>query len=100
MSESLIDFLRRHLDSDEKLFQYWPGDRSTSTMCWDGQAGTTTSWNLERGLAEVAAKRMIIDQCNRTLEFEDYGHWLADGVLKLLALPYADRPGYQESWRP
>ncbi|MFD4257744.1 DUF6221 family protein [Streptomyces sp. NPDC058534] len=21
-------------------------------------------------------------------------------VLKLLALPYADRPGYQESWRP
>jgi hypothetical protein len=78
-------------------------------------------WDPERVLAEVDAKRRIIGNhkaddkgCCRTC-----AHWTSDwldgykedrlayeGVrapcltLRLLALPYADRPGYDESWKP
>lgn len=68
-------------------------------------------WNPARVLAEVDAKRRIIDRHEDALarrddhdyssptahvQAEEYRDW----VLPLLALPYADRPGYQEEWRP
>lgn len=55
-------------------------------------------WNPVRVLAECDAKRRII------ASFEglryDEAHVLADRVLRLLALPYSDRPGYREEWKP
>lgn len=42
----------------------------------------------ERGLRRCAAHRKILDECVRTLEHEDYGHWLADRVLAGLAEAY------------
>ncbi len=51
-----------------------------------------------RVLREIEAKRRIVDRYAWLREHGDTGGtaW----VLPLLALPYADRPGFQESWRP
>jgi hypothetical protein len=49
-----------------------------------------------RVLAEVDAKRRILD--GHAMET----HWcpMGDGILRVLALPYADRPGYRNEWKP
>lgn len=63
----------------------------------------------DRLLAECDAKRRIIDEhaaalANRKDHPDDLAGagWLLGTVraLKLLALPYADREGYREEWRP
>ncbi|RSS11436.1 DUF6221 family protein [Streptomyces sp. WAC08401] len=50
-----------------------------------------------RVLREIDAKRKILDRYAWLREHGDTGGtaW----VLPLLALPYADRPGYREEWR-
>ena len=56
-----------------------------------------------RVLAEVDAKRRIIEACERIQAGirDDYtADFFADAVLEHLALPYADHPEYDESWRP
>jgi hypothetical protein len=62
-----------------------------------------------RVLAEVDAKRRIIAEHELALaerkahpkDLANVGLWLGTiRVLKLLALPYADRPGFLEGWRP
>lgn len=65
-----------------------------------------------RVLADVDAKRRIIEEVHRDMrDLEDvYAHASAppyapdhdnsDLLLRLLALPYAGRPGYREEWRP
>ena len=68
-------------------------------------------WDPARILAEVDAKRRIIaghppnpprsaqgDFC-QTCDVRGGGPYPCD-TLRLLALPYADRPGYWGSWRP
>lgn len=68
-----------------------------------------------RVLAEIDAKRRILDDIvpdadgldmqvdgefrvgRRDLAAEPY---LGDALMQLLALPYADRPGYRSEWRP
>jgi hypothetical protein len=62
-----------------------------------------------RVLREVKAKRRILDGiASRLDEDEDDHRWegadaetdgMASTVLRLLALPYADRPGYRDEWR-
>ncbi len=58
-------------------------------------------------LADVAAKRRIIDRLTAMLPNNCYcsstgseHHDDAVQLLRLLALPYADHPDYQESWKP
>lgn len=56
-------------------------------------------FNPARVLREIDAKRRIVDRYAWLREHGDTGGtaW----VLPLLALPYADRPGYrEEEWRP
>jgi hypothetical protein len=60
-----------------------------------------------RVLAEVRAKRLLIDlhaACGSGSGYcDDGGHVQYGGVcfnLAVLTLPYADRPGYREEWRP
>ncbi|MFF7147498.1 DUF6221 family protein [Streptomyces griseoaurantiacus] len=52
-----------------------------------------------RVLREIDAKRRIIGRINShaAVMGRDEIH---DDLLRSLALPYADRPGYKESWRP
>jgi hypothetical protein len=53
----------------------------------------------ERVLLEVEAKRRILAAFQKA---DDAGPLVAIpvSVILLLALPYADRPGYREEWRP
>lgn len=61
------------------------------------------AWSPARVLAECEAKRRIIEWIIDTGEVVDAkwgdGDAAGDG-LRLLALPYTDRPGYLEEWRP
>jgi len=55
-----------------------------------------------RVLAECEAKRRIVEEYVR-IERGDYAdstRWLAEDILALLALPYADHPDYRPEWRP
>jgi hypothetical protein len=60
-------------------------------------------WDYQRLLAECEAKRRIV----KTRPFkllagaeERQADRLRDQVLRLLALPYADHPDYQQEWKP
>ena len=62
-----------------------------------------------RTLAEVAARRQFLDdyeknawilaQGHRTPELEA-AQTARESILRLLALPYATHPAYQQKWRP
>ncbi|SNT43269.1 hypothetical protein SAMN05443665_102959 [Actinomadura meyerae] len=62
-----------------------------------------------RTLAEVAARRRIVDDYEKNAWILGQGHStpeleaaqaVRESVLRLLALPYATHPAYQEEWRP
>jgi hypothetical protein len=50
-------------------------------------------------LAEYVKEQWVIGQGHRT-EWTEGGQSARRTVLKYLALPHADRPGYREEWRP
>jgi hypothetical protein len=135
--DDLTTWLRAQLDDDERVaracpFRDWrtlgpPG--TAPTLC--GRHGNSNAhlaepvtfhdpksatlahaarWDPARVLAEIDAKRRIIDAIERRLDRrEPDGGWesagaetdgMADTTLRLLALPYADRPGYRSEWAP
>jgi hypothetical protein len=121
MSDDLVTWLRAQLDDDERVARAsWKGNgwrhENQPDEVWTGkqQPGHTPipiakAWNEStaehiarhdpaRVLAEVAAKRAIIGMISRRGE-KGRTPFTAK-VLVLLALPYADRPGYREEWRP
>jgi hypothetical protein len=57
-------------------------------------------WDPARVLADIAAKRRILDDCAGYIEIGDAA--VTDGMawrtLYALALPYADREGYRDEW--
>lgn len=55
-------------------------------------------WDPARVLAEVEAKRGILDECADTLGDYDDGSWLAKLAIQLLAQPYAGQPGWRAEW--
>lgn len=86
----------------------------TSLIQFDGSRAAANGMHASRHdparvLREIDAKRRMIDTFTRRYEASKASstttatgaHWvmLAD-TLRLLALPYADRPGYREEWRP
>jgi hypothetical protein len=69
-----------------------------------GNAGLVrhiTRHDPARVLREIDAKRQVIEQA-ATIADMDEMHVAFRGrdILKALALPYADQPGYREEWRP
>lgn len=52
-------------------------------------------WDPSRVLAECEAKRRIVSMGSEWLDEDSGGE-----LLKLLALPYAYHPDYQQEWRP
>ncbi len=53
-----------------------------------------------RVLAECEAKRRVVEAVRSHREGEWEDDPIHDHVLTALALPYADHPDYDESWRP
>ena len=91
MTDDLIAFARAQLDEDEQMLRALD---STALNGIDSTAGWGARDYIERGLAEVDAKRRILDDCEERASIQ------ALRLARLLALPYADRPGYREQWRP
>ncbi|RKS77100.1 hypothetical protein BZB76_2473 [Actinomadura pelletieri DSM 43383] len=122
----LVEFLRDRLAKDEQLARAcaassWTAEPSGSVAV-DAEDPTfvATAENQAyvehiarhdpaRTLREVAAARQIvddyekeswiIDQGHRTPELEA-AHAARESVLRLLALPHAAHPAYQDEWRP
>jgi hypothetical protein len=85
---------------------------SMSQESWDearnvwADAAHIAEWDPERVLREIDAKRKIVAEhalngwvCN-TCDNGEAEQVFPCPTLRLLALPYADRPGYREEWRP
>jgi hypothetical protein len=114
----LIAFVRRCLDDDERVTRADDTDknRCVSGTCYfatgisdGGDAGAAKRWDPARVLAEVDAKRRILDEYVRWNEDDDL-NWdnardaatMASALLvaiKALAQPYAGRDGWHEEWR-
>lgn len=104
----LVEFLKARLDDDGERAQFVQreqGDRSRYEIePW------RLSWHDEydllciepsRALADVDGKRRIIEQYEASVRRN--GPYLSkdlERILRLLALPYASHPEYDESWRP
>ncbi|MEU4256293.1 DUF6221 family protein [Streptomyces fradiae] len=125
----LIEFLRARYDEDERVARHavdGPWEDPLGGPIRGGYemrfviAQQVQRWNSthivrhdpQRVLAEVDAKRRILDEFVTSLtgkdkEFDEtFGltDWefesTADPLLRLLALPYADHPDYRDDWRP
>ena len=107
-TNDLVTWLRAQLDEDERGVYEWirpePDLLLTSSLRpiheWTERVGA------RRVLAEVAAKRRLIaylgDEFGSRLQIHDGIEWVDHGeiMLRLLAVPFADRPGYIKEWRP
>lgn len=124
--DDLVVWLRVQLDDDERLAQEWLDD-TTSSWWWDNADPASAAERVivrnspRQLLAEVDAKRRLMKVhqrrdaavgpgwsgmpdcigCGYDQREEPATPDINDcPVLRLLALPYADRPGYREEWRP
>lgn len=120
MSDDILAFLRARLDEDEQLAlsaspgPWRPDDEHDEVLAADGivvaegfalsgqQLRATVDHiarhDPTRVLAEVDAKRRIVTA------YENYDNDapeldVPESVLRLLALPYASHPNYEECWR-
>ena len=101
--DDLATWLRACLDDDERVARaaerFWHGVRvESATMAEEDHV---RRWDPARVLAEIDAKRRILDWVDE-VSISRAVTWSFDPSrpLRLLALPYADRDGYQQSWRP
>ena len=117
MTDDLIAWLRAQVDADEAQARLAAILTSaTWSMPSSGVVDVGTDWlstgdrevamhiarqDPTRVLAEVEANRRILDlhrQDGALCEHCD-AHWPCPTV-RLVGLPYADRDGYREEWRP
>jgi hypothetical protein len=99
--DELIAFLTRCLDEDEETYRNLD---STALNGIESTAGWDVRAYVERTLAEVKAKRAIIEaEQDRVLEEGPLPERMRDlietDVLRLLAQPYAGQDGWREEWQ-
>lgn len=106
-ADALLAFLRVQLDEQAAEAQGTVDGNATarakglSSTLWDEQDAAAT-----RVLREVEAKRRLLDhiagEFGGRLQIHDGDQWVDHGeiMLRLLATPYADQPGYRNEWRP
>jgi hypothetical protein len=109
MSDDLITWLRSELDYDERIARRYKDGNYAEYE----EHLTTPDWVL----ADIAAKRAILDRYEDAVRLDtskpgydpvarlnvSLAKVLApelERVVRLLALAYADRPGYRDEWRP
>ncbi|MGC5033064.1 DUF6221 family protein [Micromonospora sp. DT229] len=109
----LVTWLRAQLDEDEERTRellYWTQQTILALKEPKLLGKYIPGWHdwpkVERlcreRLAEVDAKRRILDDAAGYIAdgMEAATDGLAGRVVAYLALPYADRPGYRDEWRP
>lgn len=117
MTDSLAQFLFARLDEDEQaarragdsfrqigetgILVATEGDQveECATANWGGIAEHIVRHDPARVLAEVDAKRRLIGWVLRW-PLRPHPPSSVDGVLELLALPYASHLDYREEWKP
>ena len=124
---TLVEFLNARLDEDEQtareagnrrwliednMISLWPENEHDGFMTWPtrSDARHAVHWQPERVLAEVEAKRKLLDShydyrgvCTRCFDWQNKPverEQFPCEVVRLLALPYADHADYDEAWRP
>jgi hypothetical protein len=98
---TITEFLTARLDEDEAVARR-ADDFEVEEFTWASVDYWCASneehgmrWSPRRVLADVAAKRAILG----TL-LDEGGERMFDDIFRLLALPYAEHPDYDEGWRP
>jgi uncharacterized protein DUF6221 len=88
--DELVAFLRAQLDEDERSGQARLRECLESNLEHDARFR----------LAEVEAKRRILDEWRKQIEHDDPAVYLAGPIIPmLLAQPYAGREGWQKEWQ-
>jgi hypothetical protein len=96
MTQSLVKFLLARITDD----------KARAKAAYPHGFGPTASreYNLpeitHQVILECDAKRRIVERWQLGEGDPEDHHPVPDEVLQLLALPYADHPGYREEWRP
>lgn len=136
--DDLVQWLHAQLDEDERIAREADDSLGKMNLDWkyqseDGLGGKVVSargadiiydvavgvgehvsaHDPRRVLAEIAAKRRLLDLHHPVEDTEEMQDYCAEcdlgrkdypyfpcTTLRLLAVPYADRPGYREEWRP
>lgn len=107
--DELITWLRAQLDDDERVARAaWPDCTPDDPRASDEDIRHIARWDPARVLAEVEAKRRILDLAPAAVmralgtqdpDFRDGYLDAHEEAVKLLAQPYAGRPGWREEWR-
>jgi len=118
--DDLVEWLRAQLDVDERIARgcsgsgwreyptNWvsvPSSDRVALVVNDGDRAHVIRHDPARVLREIDAKRRIIaehDIRSRPLgeRMDCQSYDFPCKTLRLLALPYDDRPGYRKEWRP
>lgn len=108
--DALIAFLRARIDEDEMTAQFVASDSPTDETSWCMWATPftidpdrlTVAVDYQRVLADVAAKRRIIDAYLEVRDHESPMYASADdymeAVVRELASAYADHEEYRDDW--
>jgi len=115
--DELITWLRTQIADDERKIAAMEREerRVQTAPIFQGHppnwlAGVDIFVSSKRWRAEVEAKRRILDLHDRDHECSTYGHdgevdnctWVIEGdacsTVRLLAAPYAGRPGWRTEW--
>ncbi|MYR45061.1 DUF6221 family protein [Streptomyces sp. SID5910] len=117
--DDLVQWLRAQLDEDERtarragdsfrqigetgVIVATEGDRAEecASATWAGVAEHIVAHDPARVLREIDAKRRTLVRCEEAMLSTTpmLVHFAKQTVWEM-AQPYADRPGYRESWRP
>ena len=106
MTDDLVAFLREKLAATERIARQvtvHDGDGEPLWVLDDDYKHDTLVVEASWVLADVEAKRAIVDRCATLLREHDLdcfdGTTLAGDVLRALAGAYRDRDGWQEAWQ-
>jgi hypothetical protein len=118
--DELLAFLRAQLDEDERVAReadsgrwipedkgitfeyhadYFHGGEAQARLVADTRANQwhIANWDPARVLAEVEAKRRVLDMVTLGNYYGGFGEAYVQ-VVHELAQPYAGRPGWREEW--
>lgn len=106
---TLIEWLRAQLDEDERVALASPGGVYLRDDASEGECDYALTFTAVRVLAEVKAKRRILDEVVPRIDEMDslieseWGNGIgpvgeSEPLIKLLAQPYAGREGWQDEW--
>src|SRR4029079_5641215 len=99
----LVDWLLEQIAEDEAEARRW--QQNIEDDHYDGLERIDLGWKPDRVLAECEAKRRLVEFARDLYQLDPSDHPLirtnrqAMYILRLLALPHADRPGYREEWK-